>query len=112
MSEGISKTKDGWPEFSNSVLEKLKDLHQCNRETRKSIDDLRLAVEKLKINGEEVKALKEWKKSVSEVWSASNMEEAHKEIYSQKQKWSTVYGVIVAIQVLWAVIIAYMNSVK
>jgi len=106
------KEKDGWSEFANSVLQKLKDLHECNKETRKSIDELKFAVEKLKINGEEVKALKEWKKKVSEVWSASNMEDAQKEIYLQKQKWATVYGIIVAIQVLWAVVIAYINSDK
>ena len=99
--------KDGW---SNLILEKLRQLHECNKETRKSIDELKFAVEKLKINGEEVKALKEWKRKVSEVWSASNMDEAQKEIYLQKQKWSTVYGVIIAIQVLWGAIIAYINS--
>ena len=38
------------------------------------------------------------------------MDEAQKEIYLQKQKWSTVYGVIIAIQVLWGAIIAYINS--
>ena len=99
--------KDGW---SNLILEKLRQLHDCNKETRKSIDELKFAVEKLKINGEEVKALKEWKKEVSEIWSASNMDEAQKEIYIQKQKWSTVYSIIIAIQVVWGVIVAYLNS--
>lgn len=107
-----SKDKNGWSEFASSILQKLKDLHECNKETRKSIDELKMSVEKLKINGEEVKALKEWKKQVSEVWSASNMDDAQKEIYLQKQKWATVYGIIVAIQVLWAVVIAYINSDK
>ena len=105
-----SKDKNGWSEFSSLILQKLKDLHECNKETRKSIDELKMSVEKLKINGEEVKALKEWKKEVSEVWSASNMDDAQKEIYLQKQKWATVYGVIIAIQVLWAAIIAYINT--
>ena len=40
------------------------------------------------------------------------MEDAQKEIYLQKQKWATVYGIIVAIQVLWAVVIAYINADK
>lgn len=102
--------KDGWSVLSSSILQKLKDLHECNKETKSSIDELKFAVEKLKMNGEEVKALKEWKRKVSEVWSASNMEEAQKEIYVQKQKWSTVYGIIIAIQVLWAVVIAYINT--
>ena len=102
--------KDGWSEYATSILEKLRQLHECNKETRKSLDELKFAVEKLKINGEEVKVLKEWKKEVSEVWSASNMDDAQKEIYLQKQEWATVYGVIVAIQVLWAAIIAYINT--
>jgi hypothetical protein len=109
MKTGENK-QDGWSEFSNSILEKLKELHECNKETKKSIDGLKLSVEKLKMAEEEVRSLKEWKKEVSEVWSASNMEDAHKEIYLQKQKWSTVYGIIISIQVLWGIIIAYINS--
>ena len=107
MSLGEDKNKDKW---SDLILEKLKQLHECNKETRKSIDEIKFAVEKLKINGEEIKSLKEWKKQVSEIWSASNMEEAQKEIYIQKQKWSTVYGIIIAIQVAWGLIVAYLNS--
>jgi|TARA_R100000084_G_scaffold44641_1_gene18362 hypothetical protein len=112
MSTEEKKNNDGWSEYANSILEKLKQLHECNKETRKSLDELKFAVEKLKINGEEVKALRQWKKEVSEVWSASNMEDAQKEIYLQKQKWATVYGIIIAIQVLWAVIIAFINMDK
>ena len=105
-----NKHKDGWSEYANSILEKLKELHADNKETKKSIDELKLAVEKLKISSEEVDNLREWKRDVCEVWSASNMEEAQKEIYIQKGKWSTVYGVILAVQVAWVLIIAYLNK--
>jgi hypothetical protein len=104
------KYKDGWSEYASSILEKLKELHADNKETKRSIDELKLAVEKLKINADEVDNLREWKKDVCEVWSATNMEEAQKEIYIQKGKWSTVYGVILAIQVAWVLIIAYVKS--
>ena len=105
-----NKHKDGWSEYANSILEKLKELHADNKETKKSIDELKLAVEKLKISSEEVDNLREWKRDVCEVWSASNMEEAQKEIYIQKGKWATVYGVILAVQVAWVLIIAYLNK--
>jgi DNA repair ATPase RecN len=112
MSTDEKNINNGWAEYGNSILEKLKELHQCNKETRQALDELKFAVEKLKINGEEVKALREWKKEVCEVWSASNMEEAQKEIYSQKSKWSVIYGVIIALQVVWAAVIAYLNMDK
>jgi len=104
--------KNGWSEFAQSVLDKLKELHDCNKETRKSVEELKFSVEKLKASNEDLKILKEWKKDVSEVWSASNMDEAQKEIYIQKGKWSTVYGIIIAIQVIWVVIVAYLNQTK
>ena len=104
------KYKDGWSEYAQSILEKLKELHSDNKETKKSIDELKLAVEKLKISSEEVDNLRDWKRDVSEIWSAKNMEEAQKEIYIQKGKWSTVYGVILAIQVAWVLVIAYLNK--
>lgn len=101
--------KSGWSEYANVILDKLKELHSDHKETKKAIDELKLSVEKLKINHEEIKQLREWKKEVSEVWSASNMNDAHNEIYAQKAKWSIVYGVIIAVNVLWAVIIAVVK---
>ena len=104
------KYKDGWSEYASSILEKLKELHADNKETKRSIDELKIAVEKLKISSEEVDNLRDWKRDVSEVWSARNMEEAQKEIYIQKGKWSTVYGVILALQIVWVVVVAYLNK--
>jgi hypothetical protein len=106
------KYKDGWSEYAKSILDKLKELHIDNKETKRSLEELKLAVEKLKINADEVDNLREWKKDVSEVWSARNMEEAQKEIYVQKGKWSTVYGVILAINVAWVLLLAYLNFQK
>ena len=45
-----------------------------------------------------------------EVWSPKNMAEAREEIYIQKSKWATVYGVILAIQVVWILILAYLKT--
>jgi len=110
MSSEDSKHKEGWDRYANSILDKLKELHEDSKETKKAIEELRISVEKLKISSEEVENLRQWKSSVSEVWSATNMEEAQKEIYIQKGKWSTVYGVILAIQVAWLLIVAYLNK--
>ncbi len=104
------KHKDGWSEYAHSILDKLKELHSDNKKTRESIDEIKIAIAKLEINSEEVKALREWKKDVSEIWSAKNMEEAQKEIYIQKGKWSVVYGVIIAINVAWILITAYWKN--
>lgn len=110
MSLEKPKTAEGWSEYANSILSKLSELHQDSQETRKSIDDLKLAVEKLKINQETVIKINDWKDNVMEVWSPKNMAEARKEIYIQKSKWSTVYGVILAIQVIWLIIISYLKK--
>ena len=60
----------------------------------------------------EVKEIKDWKKEVLDVWSPVNMKEAEKEVYIQKGKWSIVYGVIVAINVVWIVVVAALKSPK
>lgn len=105
-----SRTAEGWSEYANSILSKLSELHQDSQETRKSIDELKLVVEKLKINQELVIKINDWKDNVMEVWSPKNMAEAREEIYIQKSKWATVYGVILAIQVVWILILAYLKT--
>ena len=56
------KYKDGWSEYAKSILDKLKELHIDNKETKRSLEELKLAVEKLKINAVEVDNLREWKR--------------------------------------------------
>ena len=92
------------------ILEKLKELHIDNKKMREAIDEIKITIAKLEINSQETNALREWKKDVSDVWSASNMAEAQKQIYIQKGKWSTVYGVILAIQVAWLLVLANVKS--
>ena len=99
----------GWGDYANTILDKINDLHKDHKETTKAISELTLAVEKLKINQEQVTALKQWKKEVTETWSSTQMKEAKDEIYVQKAKWSIVYGVIIAVNVIWAVIFAFLK---
>lgn len=110
MTVEKNRTADGWSEYANAILSKLSELHKDSQETKKSIAELKLVVEKLKINQETVVKISDWKDSVMEVWSPKNMADAHKEIYSQKSKWSTVYGIILAIQVIWLIVIAYLKG--
>jgi len=103
------EVKDGWGEYAHTILSKLEELHADNKETKKAIDEIKLAIVKLEINKEEVNNIREWKKDVSNVWSPSHMEEAYKEIYSQKNKWTMAYGVIAAINVAWVVVMTLLK---
>ena len=54
---------------------------------------------------------KEWKAKVIEVWSTSQMKEAKDEIYEQKTKWTISYGVFIAAQIIWVVILFFKDKI-
>jgi hypothetical protein len=104
------KIKDGWSQYAHTILSKLEELHADNKETKKAIDEIRLAIVKLEINKEEVTTLREWKKEVVDIWSPIHMEAAQKEVYIQKGKWTMVYGIMIAINVGWIVVMALLKK--
>ena len=110
MSVEHPRTAEGWSEYAHTILMKLGELHQDSKETKQSIEELKFAVEKLKINQETIAKVDDWREEVMDVWSPRNMQEARKEIYVQKGKWATVYGVILTIQVIWIILVAYFKS--
>jgi hypothetical protein len=59
----------------------------------------------------EVDELKEWKEKVQEVWSASQMKSAMDEIYKQKNQWAKVAGIIIVVQIIMSLIIAFRNQI-
>jgi len=111
MEDSKNSVKNGWSEYAHTILNKLEELHADNKETKKAIDEIKLAIVKLEINKEEVVSLKEWKNQVADVWSPSHMATAQKEIYAQKAKWAVGYGVFIAAQVIWALILFFKDKI-
>lgn len=103
------KIQNGWSEYAHTILSKIEELHKDNKQTQKDIAEIKLAIVKLEINKDEVNSLREWKKEVCEVWSTKNMDSAHREIYIQKGKWSTVWGVMIAVNIIWGIVLAYLK---
>lgn len=104
----------GQKEFnSDLVLSRLDDLKLSQdkivSEMNANFKEINNTLSDFKTTIKEVKEIKDWKKEVYDVWSPTNMSKAEKEIYIQKGKWSVVYGVIIATQVLWAIIITLLK---
>lgn len=101
MSNGQN---DGWEKHSLLVLNELKRLADGQELLRKDLDakldSLKDDVSKLQQTRSEVFSLKNWFDRVNEIWSPSQMAEAQKEIYKQKQAWARVLGILVAVEVL------------
>ncbi len=95
------------------VLSKLNDLKRSQenivKEMTSNFKEINNTLSDFKTTMKEVKEIKDWKKEVSDVWSPINMKDAEKEIYIQKGKWSIVYGVIVAINVIWIVVVSALK---
>jgi len=96
--------------YAKLVFDKLKDLHSDNSELSKKVDAIQISLTKLESSKEDTESLKKYVAAVNEVWSPTQMKEAKDEIYEQKGKWSIVYGVILAINVAWIVVMALLRG--
>jgi len=98
------------------IMTRLDDLKESQEkivnEMSNNFKEINNTLSDFKTTIKEVKEIKDWKKEVLDVWSPVNMKEAEKEVYIQKGKWSIVYGVIVAINVVWIVVVAALKSPK
>jgi hypothetical protein len=87
-------------EYNELILDLLK-------EQGKDISDIKEDIADLKAAKHVIKEHKEWKREVTDVWSAPQMKESKDEIYTQKAKWLMGYGVFVTVQVLWVIYTFY-----
>lgn len=98
------------------IMTRLDDLKESQEkivtEMSNNFKEINTTLSDFKTTIKEVKEIKDWKKEVLDVWSPVNMKEAEKEVYIQKGKWSIVYGVIVAINVVWIVFVAALKLLK
>jgi hypothetical protein len=59
----------------------------------------------------EIDELKSWKKETVEVWSVSQMKQAKDEIYKQKGYYQRIIGIIIAVQVLFTLLMAFKDKI-
>ena len=51
------------------------------------------------------------KEKVTEVWSATQMKSVKDEVYKQKNQWAKVTGIIIVVQIIMSLIIAFRNQI-
>ena len=107
--------KNGWSEYGRLVLKELERLNDGQDKLKDEIDkkfqELNEKMSEFKNTEKEVEELKEWKEKVQEVWSASQMKSARDEIYKQKNHFAKTAGVLIALQIIMSLIIAFRNQI-
>ena len=111
MEEDISK--HGWSEYGRLVLKELERLNEGQDKLREDFDkkfnELNSRMTEFKSTESDVKNLKEWREKVTEVWSPTQMKQSKDELYDQKNRWSRVVGVVIALQILFTLFVAFKS---
>jgi len=114
MGENENISKNGWSEYGRLVLNELERLNEGQNSLKQEIDkkftELSEKISDFKNTEKEVEEIKKWKEKVTEVWSPKQMQQAKDEIYEQKNKWAKVLGIIIALQVLFTLFIAFKDK--
>jgi hypothetical protein len=130
--------KNGWSEYGRLVLAELQRLNQGQDDMKKDLDakfielnnkisefnSVEIAVSDLQEWRKELTSkiadfntveknvtdLQEWKEKVIEVWSSTQMKQSKDEIYKQKGYYQRVIGIIIAIQVIFTIVMAFKDK--
>jgi hypothetical protein len=127
-NENISN--NGWSEYGRLVLKELERLNDSHLEVNKSIQKLTgkilLVEQEIEAHRDlDDKVFKEVSRNiieistrlashtdkVNDVWSPKQMQQAKNEIYRQKGQTQKMYGVIIAIQVIVGLLIAFKDNI-
>jgi len=115
MSDNQNVAKNGWSEYGRLVLKELERLNDGQDKLKEEIDkkfqELNEKMTEFKNTEKEVDELKEWKEKVTEIWSSSQMKQAKDEVYKQKNQWAKVTGIIIVVQIIMSLIIAFRNQI-
>jgi hypothetical protein len=105
----------GWSEYGRLVLKELERLNEGQEQLRKELEDkfgeLNTKITDFKNTESAVEELKRWREKVQEVWSVSQMKQGKDEIYEQKNKWAKVIGIVIAIQIIFGLIVAFKEQI-
>jgi chromosome segregation ATPase len=114
MGENDNISKNGWSEYGRLVLKELERLNEGQEKLRTDFErqfkELNEKMTEFKGTEQEVKELKDWREKVTEVWSPTQMKQSKDEVYEQKNKWSRVVGIIIALQVLFTLFVVFKDK--
>lgn len=114
MPENENMSKNGWSEYGRLVLKELERLNEGQEQLRRDMDykfrELNEKMSDFKNTEKEVEELKAWREKVTEVWSPSQMKQSKDEVYDQKNKWAKVVGIIIAVQILFTLFVAFKDK--
>lgn len=114
MSLDDNISNNGWSEYGRLVLKELERLNDGQEQLRKDLDDkfneLNLRISDFKNTEKDVDDLKLWREKVIEVWSVSQMKQAKDELYNQKNNWAKVVGIMIAVQAIITLLIAFKDK--
>lgn len=112
--ENENLSKNGWSEYGRLVLKELERLNAGQEDIKRDLDrkfnELNQKMSDFKNTEKDVEELKKWKDSVIEVWSVKQMQQGKDEIYKQKNEWQKVIGIVIAVQVIIGLIIAFKDK--
>lgn len=113
--ENDNIAKNGWSEYGRLVLKELERLNEGQDKLRQDFDkkfaELNEKMSEFKGTEKDVDDLKRWREKVTEVWSPSQMKQSKDEVYDQKNKWSKVVGIIITIQILFTLFVAFKDKI-
>ena len=118
-AENENISKNGWSEYGRLVLKELERLNEGQDKLREDFDkQFKELNEKMtkntalfKSTEQDVKDLRDWREKVNEVWSSTQMKQSKDEIYKQKGQWQKTVGIVVAIQVIIGILIAFKEQI-
>jgi hypothetical protein len=106
--------QNGWSEYGRLVLAELQRLNQGQDDMKKDLDakflELNNKISEFTTVEKDVADLQEWKEKVVEVWSSTQMKQSKDEIYKQKGYYQRVIGIIIAVQVIFAIAMAFKDK--
>jgi len=107
-------SKNGWSEYGRLVLAELQRLNAGQEEMKIDLDakfqNLNDRISEFKTLEKEVVDIQEWKKSVIEIWSPTQMQQSKNEIYKQKGYYQRVIGIVIAIQVAFSLFMMFKDK--
>ena len=112
-NENISR--NGWSEYGRLVLAELQRLNQGQDDMKKDLDakflELNNKISAFNTLEKDIAELSAWKKEVIEVWSASQMKQSKDEIYKQKGYYQRVIGIVITVNILFTILIAFKDKI-
>jgi len=110
------ESKDTWGEYSKLVLRELERLNESHERMRTDfydkLDEMNLKLNDVKNIEKNLSINSAWIDKVHEVWSPSQMLEAKKEVYRQKNILNTAIGIITFVQIMLGIAFTLWNTLN